>query len=213
MFDRESSPGIQYLISPNPWGEAWAYLSSEHANIFVTNHDTERDGSSLNNRSPNNAYVLATIFMLGWNYALPTVFSGFDFVNFNQGAPQDGQTGLTQAVTCYQGGWRCEHRWLAFANMAFLRKRAASLKVSRTKVGNANQIGEWALLGLLWAWRPFGKICSLSSEYRHGFTLAWAREGIAYVAINNDWSTWSTTFDTGLKPGSCEAPHEITAQH
>jgi hypothetical protein len=87
----------------------------------------ERSGgtSSLNSTSANNSYTLSAIFMLGFNYGTPTVYSGYlafirpplscgayiwscryDFTDFDTGAPQDS-AGNTNAVTCFANGFRC----------------------------------------------------------------------------------------------------------
>jgi alpha-amylase len=69
-------------------------------------HVQERGGSSLSYTADNNAYLLSAIFMLGFNYGTPTVYSGYDFSSNDIGAPQDS-TGYTSPVTCSSDGWRC----------------------------------------------------------------------------------------------------------
>lgn len=43
---------------------AAGWVDSDKANVFVADHDTERDSTSLNYNSANNAYTLAMIFSL-----------------------------------------------------------------------------------------------------------------------------------------------------
>ena len=130
--------GIGYMAN---WGESWNYDASKDVNVFVANHDTDRNGDSLTPKSANNAYKLANIFLLGWNYVFPTVYSGYDWTNKDIGAPQNAQ-GYTNAVTCGSNGWRCDHRSNEFKNMAMFRKKAAGKKVTNTVKGNNQQLGE-----------------------------------------------------------------------
>ncbi|KAF8590666.1 carbohydrate-binding module family 20 protein [Ramaria rubella] len=85
------------------------------ANVFVANHDTERNGNSLNSNSPSNTYVLATIFSLAHSYGTPTVLSSYTFATTDDGAPNGG-TG-TCSTTGGENGWLCQQRWPAFAGM------------------------------------------------------------------------------------------------
>ncbi|KAJ3540767.1 hypothetical protein NMY22_g4158 [Coprinellus aureogranulatus] len=100
------------------------WIASDRANVFVTNHDNERNGGSLTVNSPKNAYVLGYIFSLAHPYGTPTVLSGFSFSNYDQGAPNNG------AGTCSAngsgGGWNCEHRWPAVSGMVRFRNAAGS---------------------------------------------------------------------------------------
>ena len=56
----------------------------------TANHDTERNGNSLNSNSPNNIYVLATIFSLAYPYGTPTVLSSYTYSSTDDGAPNGG---------------------------------------------------------------------------------------------------------------------------
>jgi alpha-amylase len=132
-----TSGGIGYMTN---WGESWNYDASKDVNVFVANHDTERNGDSLTPKSANNAYKLANILLLGWNYGFPTVYSGYSWTNKDTGAPQNAQ-GYTDAVTCGSNGWTCDHRSNEFKNMALFRQKAAGKKITNTVVGNNQQLG------------------------------------------------------------------------
>lgn len=97
------------------FGEAWGYLPSDKANVFIDNHDTQRQGGDILTYKDNGLYALANAFMLAWPYGSPTVMSSYDFSNNDQGPPSDN-TGRTLDTTCFSG-WRCEHRWQVIANM------------------------------------------------------------------------------------------------
>jgi alpha-amylase len=104
----------------NNFGEAWGYISTAKAGVFVDNHDTQRDGGDVLTYKDNGIYALANAFMLAWPYGSPTVMSSYEFSNRDQGPPSNG-SGLTNNTTCFSGGWRCEHRWRVIANMVAFR--------------------------------------------------------------------------------------------
>ncbi|NYF54549.1 alpha-amylase [Micromonospora purpureochromogenes] len=108
MFNSER---LAYLRN---FGEAWGYLPSGSAEVFVDNHDTQRDGNVLTYRN-GAAYALANAFMLAWPYGAPTVMSSYTFSSRDQGPPSDANN-KTLNTTCYSG-WECEHRWRVVANM------------------------------------------------------------------------------------------------
>ncbi|KAJ7118882.1 glycoside hydrolase family 13 protein [Mycena epipterygia] len=133
------SPGIAALVTPSPMGAAWGFVDSSVANYIMANQDTERGGTSLTSQAANNAYVLSAIFMLGFNYGTPTVFSGYDFTSYDAGAPQNA-TGYTNAVTCSSNGWRCEHRWPAVANMNAFHNAVGAATLTNIFKGTSQQI-------------------------------------------------------------------------
>jgi alpha-amylase len=104
----------------NNFGEAWGYLPSNVANVFIDNHDTQRDTPGTLTYKDNGLYALANAFMLAWPYGTPTVMSSYEFTDRNQGPPSDA-SGKTNNSTCFTGGWRCEHRWQVIANMVAFR--------------------------------------------------------------------------------------------
>ena len=87
---------------------------SAKSTVFVENHDTERDGSTLNYKA-GATDTLANVFMLAWNFGTPDVMSSFDFGNNDQSPPADGN-GYVTAVSC-GSGWECQHRTRAIRNM------------------------------------------------------------------------------------------------
>ncbi|CAK5279472.1 unnamed protein product [Mycena citricolor] len=134
-----SSGGIASLLYPTPMGSAWGFVDSSVATFIMANQDTERNGQSLTYTSPNNAYLLSAIFMLGYNYGTPTVYSGFNFSGFDDGAPQNSQ-GYTNTVKCFSNGWRCEHRWPAILNMVGFHNAVSDKAVTNVQFGNTQQL-------------------------------------------------------------------------
>ncbi|KAF8056085.1 glycoside hydrolase superfamily [Lyophyllum atratum] len=120
-------------------GEAWGYLPSASANLVMANQDSERSGSSLNVKSPDNAYVLAALFILSFNYGVPTIFSGYDYNEYSDPAPPDA-SGRTNAVTCFSNGWRCEHRWMAIQNMVGFHNAVGSTALTNVFSGSSQRI-------------------------------------------------------------------------
>ncbi|KAJ7134296.1 glycoside hydrolase superfamily [Mycena epipterygia] len=136
---------VSNLVTPVPMATEWGLIASDVANFIMANHDTERSGAnggyvtSLNSTSANNAYTLSAIFVLGFNYGTPTVYSGYDFSDISQGAPQDS-AGNTNAVTCFANGFRCEHRWTAIANMNLFHNAVGSAGLTNVAVGTTQQV-------------------------------------------------------------------------
>ena len=122
MFRSEK---LAYL---NNFGEAWGYLPSAVAAVFIDNHDTQRDDPGVLTYRDNGTYALANAFMLAWPYGSPTVMSSYEFSNRDQGPPSDS-TGRTNDSTCFTGGWRCEHRWQVVANMVAFHNAVAGTGV------------------------------------------------------------------------------------
>ncbi|NUS16062.1 MAG: alpha-amylase [Streptomyces sp.] len=82
---------------------------------MVTNHDTERDGSTLNYKN-GSQYRLATEFMLAWGYGTPSVYSGFAFANKDDSPPADS-SGFVTNTDCSSAAWVCTDRTPGIANM------------------------------------------------------------------------------------------------
>ncbi|MEU4049777.1 alpha-amylase family protein [Streptomyces olivaceus] len=97
------------------YGEDWGYLGSADAGVFVDNHDTERNGSTLNYKN-DAAYTLANVFMLAWPYGAPDVNSGYEWSDADAGPPNGGRVDA-----CWQGGWKCQHAWPEIESMVAFR--------------------------------------------------------------------------------------------
>ncbi|KAI1787696.1 glycoside hydrolase family 13 protein [Ganoderma leucocontextum] len=104
------------------------WVTSGQANVFVANHDTERNSGNLNSNSPSNTYTLANIFALAHPYGTPTVLSSYSFSSTDAGAPNGG------AGTCSgsggANGWLCQHRWQAIAGMVGFRNAVGGAEMT-----------------------------------------------------------------------------------
>ncbi|GGM17713.1 alpha-amylase [Streptomyces fumigatiscleroticus] len=109
VFNNEN---LAYLKN---YGEGWGYMSSSVAGVFVDNHDTERNGSTLNYKD-GATYTLANVFMLAWPYGAPDINSGYEWSDADAGPPNGGSVGA-----CWQNGWKCQHAWPEIKSMVAFR--------------------------------------------------------------------------------------------
>ena len=159
------------------FGEVWGLLPSEHATVFLDNHDTQRHElgtSALSFREPEE-YRLANVFMLAWNYGYPKVMSSYAFEHEHERPAQDPD-GLTIPVHDDAGDcsepWVCEHRWPEIAEMVMFRNLCHQAPVAAWWTDGADQI-------------------------------AFAREGCGFVAINRDeGNSLDQSLPTTLPPGT-----------
>ncbi|MGE7386622.1 carbohydrate-binding module family 20 domain-containing protein [Streptomyces sp. NPDC004126] len=100
------------------FGEAWGYMSSGASGVFVDNHDTERNGETLNYKNGAD-YTLASVFMLAWPYGSPDVHSGYEWTDKDAGPPNGGTVNA-----CYSDGWKCQHAWPEISSMVGFRNTA-----------------------------------------------------------------------------------------
>lgn len=118
VFNNEN---LSYLTN---FGEGWGYLGSADASVFVDNHDTERNGSTLSYKN-GAAYTLANVFMLAWPYGAPDINSGYEWSSSDAGPPNDGAVNA-----CWQDGWKCQHAWPEIESMVAFRNATSGQLVS-----------------------------------------------------------------------------------
>lgn len=95
-------------------GQSWGMEPNDKAVVFIDNHDTQRNGSTLTYKD-GATYTLANVFELGWAYGTPNIMSSFSFTNTDAGPPS-AANGMVSTPSC-GNGWVCEHRQRAIANM------------------------------------------------------------------------------------------------
>ncbi|MFC8538425.1 carbohydrate-binding module family 20 domain-containing protein [Streptomyces sp. NPDC057249] len=106
------------LANLKNFGEGWGFMSSSKAAVFVDNHDTERNGETLNYKD-GATYTLASVFMLAWPYGSPDVHSGYEWSDKDAGPPNGGTVNA-----CYSDGWKCQHAWREISSMVGFRNTA-----------------------------------------------------------------------------------------
>jgi len=132
------APGLTLTL-----GEAGSrYVPSADAVVFVENHDTERNGSTLSYRD-GASDALATVLMLAGTYGTPQVYSGYAFSDRDAGPAQDADGRVLDArcaadaaptADLADGDWVCQHRWPQVAGMVGW----------RTVVGDAPVVDTWS---------------------------------------------------------------------
>ncbi|MFK8905446.1 carbohydrate binding domain-containing protein [Streptomyces sp. YS-3] len=97
------------------FGQSWGLEPSDKSAVMVTNHDLERDQTTLTYNS-GSKYTLAHIFELAWNHGTPQVYSGFRFTNRDDSPPADSN-GFVTDTDCSGTAWTCTDRDRGIANM------------------------------------------------------------------------------------------------
>ena len=119
------------------FGQSWGMEPSNKAVVFVDNHDTQRNGSTLTYKD-GATYTLANVFELAWAYGAPNIMSSFSFSNNDAGPPAAGN-GMVSTPVC-GSGWECEHRQRAIANMVSFHNAVAGGAVGHWWSDGSNQI-------------------------------------------------------------------------
>ncbi|RAG83889.1 alpha-amylase [Streptacidiphilus pinicola] len=97
------------------FGQSWGLEPSAADGAMVTNHDTERNGSTLSYKN-GATFTLANEFMLAWGYGVqPSVYSGFTWNSTDDSPPADANGYVTN--TDCANGWSCTDRIRGVANM------------------------------------------------------------------------------------------------
>ncbi|MET7647311.1 carbohydrate-binding module family 20 domain-containing protein [Streptomyces sp. NPDC005426] len=122
------------LANLKNFGEGWGFMSSSKAAVFVDNHDTERNGETLNYKSGAN-YTLANVFMLAWPYGSPDVHSGYEWSDKDAGPPSGGTVNA-----CFSDGWKCQHAWREISSMVGFRNTARGESVTNWWDNGGDQI-------------------------------------------------------------------------
>ncbi|KAF5347543.1 hypothetical protein D9757_014297 [Collybiopsis confluens] len=200
VLDAFSGNGISNLQNLDKQG----WINSSDVNVFVTNHDTERNGPSLNYASPNNTYPIALIFSLASPYGnTVTILSSYSFSDINAGAPNNN-SGDCSGTGGSGDGWICQHRWVAIAGMTGFRNNVGTAEMTNWVSPQSNQIafGRGSL--------GFVAINNADSEWSTNFTTSLGAgtycDVISGVASNGSCTGSNFTVSAGsvyatLSPG------------
>ncbi|WP_159611916.1 carbohydrate-binding module family 20 domain-containing protein [Glutamicibacter sp. JC586] len=113
-------------------------LTSDRAGVFVANHDTERNGETMNYKW-GAKYLLANVFMLSWPYGSPSVYSGYSFTDKDAGAPGASDASVPNA-SCDSSAWTCEQRQDEITGMVGFNNAVGDAAVSNWWDDGSNQI-------------------------------------------------------------------------
>lgn len=103
-------------------------LNGYNAGVFVDNHDTERNGETLNYKDASK-YLLANVFLFSYPYGSPSAYTGYTFTDRDAGAPQD-TNGNIEDVDCSDNQYTCIHRQPEIANMVGFYNDARSTELN-----------------------------------------------------------------------------------
>ncbi len=101
-------------------------LPSNKELVFVENHDTERNGSTLSYKDPDN--TIANEFMLAWPYGTPQVYASFAWATSDDSPPSDAN-GLVTNTTCDNTTWVCVDRYPGVLGMVGFHNQVGSAPV------------------------------------------------------------------------------------
>lgn len=167
-----SSPGRALDL-----GTASGYVPSDDAVIFVDNHDTERNGSTLSYADAED-YALANVLMLAGTYGTPAVYTGYAFSDRDAGPAQDAEGAVLDAscgpapgpgAELADGDWVCQHRWPAIAGMVGW----------RSVVGDSPRVDVWS----------------------EGHAVAFGRGELGFVVVNSGDDELRAELPTSLPDG------------
>lgn len=149
-------------------------LSSDDANVFVTNWDTARNEGALTYKD-GAKYQLANAFMLAYDYGTPRLLSDYKWDVNDNGAPGATATSvpdvdMDKACSTNDSDWNCEQRWTSTRGMIAFRNY-----VNGTKVAD---------------WQDDG-----------GDNIAFSRGAKGFIAINNGKKEKDVTYTTSLADG------------
>ena len=145
---------------------------------LITNHDTERDGSTLNYKA-GNRFELANEFMLAIPYGKPMVYSGYAF-SLNDPGP-NAVHDLTSNAVCpsapssatankiKDGSFVCEHQWPGILGLVQFHKT----------VGDA----------------------PVQNVYSSGNAYGFSRGNLGFVLFNTGTGKFAKTVSTSMAPG------------
>lgn len=156
------------------FGEAWGFLPSSSAVVFVDNHDNQRGhggGGNVITYEDGRLYDLANVFMLAYPYGYPKVMSSYDYHGDTDAGGPGNAVHNNGNLDCFGSGWQCEHRWSYIAGATQFRNHTANNFFTSDWWDNgSNQI-------------------------------AFGRGNAGHVAINKENGTMNATVPTQMAPG------------
>jgi alpha-amylase len=119
------------------FGEEAGLLPGDKELVFVQNHDTERNGSTLNYKDPDN--TIANEFMLAYPYGTPQVYSSFAWKTGDDSPPADSG-GLVTNTVCDGTTWVCVDRAPGILGMVGFHNRVGRAPLANWYDDGANLI-------------------------------------------------------------------------
>lgn len=152
-----------------------AFPPSDHAIVFMVNHDSERIPTTLTyNTQDQILYRLAQVFMLAWPYGYPQVYSGFKFNDPEAGPPLDRNL---NTISIFDGQGRCRAPWTCEHRLP----EVAAMVNFRNQTNKSFSVNHW------WT--------------NNTDALAFSRGQAGFVAINYSNNTLNQEFSTTMPDG------------
>ncbi len=168
-----------YMGTPGNWGGTWGFLDSSKATVFVNNWDTERSGDSL----------------------VASNFTGA--TNDTQGSKRYDLANIFMLAWPY--GHAQLHSGFRFNNKDQTAPGASPFDGSGNPIINVNWdfIHRWSDISNMVKFRSTTSGQGVGN-FVNGTTnqIAFSRGNKGFVAINNEFSGWNATFQTGLAAGT-----------
>jgi alpha-amylase len=114
-FKSYVSPSGGSITDLQVFGSQSGLLPGNKELVFVENHDSERNGSTLSYQD-GATNTIATEFMLAWPHGRPEVYASFAFANPDDSPPANAQ-GFITGTDCGSAAWVCTDRSTGVANM------------------------------------------------------------------------------------------------
>jgi alpha-amylase len=146
--------------------------TSSRTAALVTNHDLERDGTTLRYQD-GSAYTLANYFLLAYPYGKPFLYDGFTFPTSDTGqSPPADDRGLVTDTDCSAGTWQCLTRSTGVKGMVGWHDATAS----------ADTVSDFT---------------ATSSS-----VIGFHRGSLGWIGLNASGSASTATYTTGLADGT-----------
>ncbi|MEU6504775.1 carbohydrate-binding module family 20 domain-containing protein [Streptomyces sp. NPDC046942] len=113
-------------------------LPAANSVSFVTNHDTERNGTDMSYKD-GDTYKLANLFQLAYKWSTPTVYASWEWTQSDQAPPNS--SGFVTNTDCAGGAWYCLDRDTSVVGMVAWHNATDTAAVSDWQTMSSNVIG------------------------------------------------------------------------
>ncbi|BCY12986.1 carbohydrate-binding module family 20 domain-containing protein [Actinoplanes sp. L3-i22] len=146
--------------------------SSALTAAMVTNHDLERNGSTLRYQD-GSTYTLANYFLLAYPYGQPFLYDGFAFSTSATGAsPPADSNGYVADTSCSNSAWQCSTQSTGVKGMVGWHNATQSVTTVSNWTNTASNI------------------------------IGFSRGSLGWFGVNRSGSASTATYTTGLAAGT-----------
>jgi alpha-amylase len=146
--------------------------TSAQTAAMVTNHDLERDGTTLRYQD-GSPYTLANYFLLAYPYGKPFVYDGFTFSTSSTGqSPPADSSGFVTDTSCTSGAWQCITQSTGVKGMVGWHNTVASVTAVSDFTATSSSV------------------------------IGFHRGSLGWIGLNDSGSSSTATYTTGLADGT-----------